>query len=233
MGNMQRVEILIDSACKAAGVDSALFAVIRGVSVKESSPAMIASMAAAQGDIATNLDIILTQPESAGYQDIMASIGFPATTHAGAKLAKLVARRGLRPISNVVDAYNLAAARRALPIGAHDIDTIAWPLRLHLAGDGLLIKTFGSEVPVVVRPGSIVYTDEGGATVACIGKNDVDCVNHAVTPATRSVLLTLILHKRFSEDRARDTLRGIFRDMQADMPDIQMDLVTPVWVTEH
>lgn len=206
-------------------------AVIRGVQVAPSTSDALERMAAAQHDIAAHLDTLLARPASAGYQDIMRSIGFPGTVHAGAKLAKLVAKRGLRPISNVVDTYNLAAARRALPIGAHDVDTIAWPLTLRIAGNDLSIKTFGTEMPVVVRPGSIVFADAAGATIACIGKNDVDCIEHAVGPATRCVLFTMILHKQFPSAHAQETLLSIFEDLKAIMPNIDMDFLAPSWAS--
>jgi DNA/RNA-binding domain of Phe-tRNA-synthetase-like protein len=104
------------------------------------------------------------------------------------RLLTLALKRGELPaINSLVDAYNLVSLRSRCSLGAHDLDTIALPVKLALLTGQESFIPLGETEPVAVVPGEYGYVDAAGRLLCRLDVRQADFSK--VTEATRNVLL--------------------------------------------
>jgi DNA/RNA-binding domain of Phe-tRNA-synthetase-like protein len=106
---------------------------------------------------------LVTDPTLAGYRDLHAAIGVPGRKAVAAPEALIMALlkgKGIRPISPVVDAYNLVSAQTRLAIGCHDMSKIVGSVELRITDGMEKFSPIGVAGPAAVRAGEYAYVDD-------------------------------------------------------------------------
>jgi DNA/RNA-binding domain of Phe-tRNA-synthetase-like protein len=95
----------------------------------------------------------------------------------------------LRPISPVVDIYNLISLKHMVPVGGDDLDRAEGDIRLARAQGGETFIPLNSDKMETAKPGEIVYRDDAG--VLCRRWNWRECDRTKMRPDTRRVCLVV------------------------------------------
>lgn len=94
-------------------------------------------------------------------------------------------------INPLVDIYNAASLRYALPCGAEDLDTFEGDLQLTITEGGDEFYLIGEEENNPTLPGELCYKDEKGAVCRCF--NWRDGARTMITPDTHNAFLVIEL----------------------------------------
>ena len=106
--------------------------------------------------------------------------------------ALLKRSRGDNPahtINPLVDIYNSASLRYALPVGSEDLDTFVGDLRLTITEGGDAFRLIGEEEDDPSLPGELVYKDDAGAVCRCFNWRDGQ--RTMITEKTRNAFMII------------------------------------------
>lgn len=146
----------------------------------------------------------VTDPALAGYRELHAAIGVSsrkAVAAPEAMIKALLKGRGVRPISPVVDTYNLVSAQTRLAIGCHDMSKIAGNVELRMTDGTEKFSPLGDDRPAEVRAGEYAYVD-GPDRVIC--RLEVrQAAETLITASTIDYLFIVQGNPRVAADRAR------------------------------
>lgn len=110
-------------------------------------------------------------------------------------------------INPLVDIYNAASLRYALPCGAEDMDTFVGDLKLTITDGGDEFYLIGEEENNPTLPGELCYKDEKGAVCRCF--NWRDGARTMITPDTRNAFLVIELVDPDREQALIDALNFV------------------------
>ncbi|MBQ6532499.1 MAG: B3/4 domain-containing protein, partial [Solobacterium sp.] len=89
-----------------------------------------------------------------------------------ALLKRSTGENPVHTINPLVDIYNSAILRYALPVGSEDMDTFVGDLRLTITEGGDDFHLIGEEESNPSLPGELVYKDDAGAVCRCFNWRD-------------------------------------------------------------
>ena len=89
-----------------------------------------------------------------------------------ALLKRSTSENPVHTINPLVDIYNSASLRYALPVGSEDMDTFVGDLRLTITEGGDDFHLIGEEESNPSLPGELVYKDDAGAVCRCFNWRD-------------------------------------------------------------
>ena len=89
-----------------------------------------------------------------------------------ALLKRSTGENPVHTINPLVDIYNSASLRYALPVGSEDMDTFVGDLRLTITEGGDDFHLIGEEESNPSLPGELVYKDDAGAVCRCYNWRD-------------------------------------------------------------
>lgn len=94
-------------------------------------------------------------------------------------------------INPLVDIYNSASLRYALPVGAEDIDTFVGDLKLTITEGGDEFFLIGSDENAPTLQGELCYKDEKGAVCRCLNWRDGE--RTMITDKTKNAFIVIEL----------------------------------------
>lgn len=108
-----------------------------------------------------------------------------------ALLKRSASNNPVRSINPLVDIYNAASLRYALPVGAEDIDTFVGDLRLTITDGGDEFYLIGDDTNQPTLAGELCYKDEKGAVCRCFNWRDGE--RTMITDQTKNAFLVIEL----------------------------------------
>ncbi len=108
-----------------------------------------------------------------------------------ALLKRVSGNNPVRSINPLVDIYNAASLRYALPVGAEDLDTFVGNLQLTITEGGDEFYLIGDDTNQPTLPGEFCYKDQAGAVCRCF--NWRDGKRTMITDQTKNAFLVIEL----------------------------------------
>ncbi|WP_174852677.1 B3/B4 domain-containing protein [Streptococcus suis] len=108
-----------------------------------------------------------------------------------ALLKRVSGNNPVRSINPLVDIYNAASLRYALPVGAEDLDTFVGNLQLTITEGGDEFYLIGDDTNQPTLPGELCYKDQAGAVCRCF--NWRDGKRTMITDQTKNAFLVIEL----------------------------------------
>ncbi|QPK94671.1 B3/4 domain-containing protein [Actinomyces sp. zg-332] len=150
-----------------------------------------------------------------------------------ALLKRSISDRPVGTINPLVDIYNSASLRFALPVGAEDIDTFVGDLRLTITDGGDEFYLIGDEENNPTLENELCYKDDKGAVCRCFNWRDGE--RTMITEKTKNAFLVIelvdpdrveALEKalNFVEENAMKFLKAETSQYILDKDNAQMDL---------
>lgn len=106
-----------------------------------------------------------------------------------ALLKRSTGENPVHTINPLVDIYNSASLRYALPVGSEDMDTFVGDLRLTVTEGGDDFHLIGDEESSQSLPGELVYKDDAGAVCRCFNWRDGE--RTMITGKTRNAFMII------------------------------------------
>lgn len=106
-------------------------------------------------------------------------------------LKRIVNNNPVGSIHPLVDIYNAASLRYALPVGAEDIDTFVGDLKLTITSGGDEFFLIGSDENTPTLPNELCYKDDKGAVCRCLNWRDGE--RTMITDATQHAFIVIEL----------------------------------------
>ncbi len=106
-----------------------------------------------------------------------------------ALLKRSTGENPVHTINPLVDIYNSASLRYALPVGSEDMDTFVGDLRLTVTEGGDDFHLIGEEESSPSLPGELVYKDDAGAVCRCFNWRDGE--RTMITGKTRNAFMII------------------------------------------
>ena len=106
-----------------------------------------------------------------------------------ALLKRSTGENPVHTINPLVDIYNSASLRYALPVGSEDMDTFIGDLRLTITEGGDDFHLIGEEESSPSLPGELVYKDDAGAVCRCFNWRDGE--RTMITGKTRNAFMII------------------------------------------
>ena len=141
---------------------------VRGVKVvKGRDEGLEALIEEAVGEVKAKYDItgLKDLPLFRLYRDFFWRLGIDPTKDrpsAEALIRRVLRGKPFPAVNNLVDAYNVASMRSAIPLAAFDMDAISWPLVLRFSRPGEIFLGIGMSKPVELTGKEIVISDREG-----------------------------------------------------------------------
>lgn len=110
----------------------------------------------------------------------------------------------VRSINPLVDIYNSASLRFALPVGAEDIDSFQGDLRLTITEGDDEFYLIGSDENAPTLPGELCYKDDKGAVCRCL--NWRDGMRTMITDETKNAFVVIELLDSSREEILHEAL---------------------------
>lgn len=108
-----------------------------------------------------------------------------------ALLKRVSGNNPVHSINPLVDIYNAASLRYALPVGAEDLDTFVGNLQLTITEGGDEFYLIGDDTNQPTLPGELCYKDQAGAVCRCF--NWRDGKRTMITDQTKNAFLVIEL----------------------------------------
>ncbi|MFI3124503.1 B3/4 domain-containing protein [Streptococcus suis] len=108
-----------------------------------------------------------------------------------ALLKRVSGNNPVRSINPLVDIYNAASLRYALPVGAEDLDTFVGNLQLTITEGGDEFYLIGDDTNQPTLPGELCYKDQAGAVCRCFNWRDGE--RTMITDQTKNAFLVIEL----------------------------------------
>ncbi len=154
------------------------------------------------GNLADN-DVIKVYREA--YQKFKKKKGVRSSIEA--LLKRATGDNPVRSINPLVDIYNSASLRFALPCGAEDLDTFVGDLKLTITEGGDDFYLIDDEKNHPTLPGELCYKDDAGAVCRCFNWRDGD--RTMITENTKNAFLVIELLDTEREDALEEALEFI------------------------
>jgi DNA/RNA-binding domain of Phe-tRNA-synthetase-like protein len=152
------------------------------------------------------VEALKDDPTVRAYRDLYWKVGVdPTKTRPSgeALLRRVLHGSDLPEISTVVDAYNLASMKTAIPISGFDKDRVNPPFCVRFGRDGETFRGIGMDRPMILTKRMLVLTDE--KQIVCIYPyRDSDCTK--ITEQTKNVLVVGYGAPRIPEQQLKEAV---------------------------
>ncbi|MEE8145828.1 MAG: phenylalanine--tRNA ligase beta subunit-related protein [Kiloniellales bacterium] len=205
-------EILISPAFAASGVNVALGCLTARVSVREDDPDTTAALSRLSAELAAEIGErpVGERPVIAQVRAAFRALGKDPSRYrpsSEALLRRVAQAKPLFTVNNVVDTNNLVSLASQLPSGTYDLESLAAPIELRVAGTDEAYEAI-ARGPFNLENLPVLYDARGP-----FGSPTSDSVRSMITARTSQVLLVLYA---FGEtgvldsalDRAEEGLRS-------------------------
>lgn len=209
--------LIIRKSASDVGIHNACAAVVEDITVSDDQ-SFVSLLQSNLNHVASHLNALESNRVYEGFAKQLGKLGYVNTVSANEKLLRRFIANGVRPINNIVDAYNAVAIRHGVSIGVHTY---------HDRDD---IYVMRSEKPRTFRPlfakkditipvGDIVYTC-GDEPLASIGKVDADAHDFRLTNASSSLLVVVLGHEDTSLAFNQSVIAEFVDTLRQTMPDL-------------
>lgn len=200
------MRLVVEPSARDLGIINPVTCLIENITVQPAPPALTAEIDKRLGILKQTHERILAAPETAGFAELFAKMGYPDQTPAGQRMIETTLTRGMKSYNNVIDAYNIVSVMHGCGLGLHDLsghdgDLCAW----RADGSETIVPMFKSEAKPV-NAGDLVYglvspsASEQRTLLAWLGKRDVDSDTYKVTNESTSLLLVVLGNARTSRE---------------------------------
>lgn len=222
--------LIIKKSAIDLGIGNACAAVIQGITVSEDQ-SFLPVLTDNLNHVASRLGELESNSVYKGFARQLQKMGYHNTVSANEKILKSFISKGVRPINNIVDAYNAIAIRHGVSIGVHTY---------HRPDD---IQVFRSEKTMTFRPlfakkdaivpiGDLVYTC-ADALLACIGKTDADAHDFRLTNESSSLVAVVLGHDDTPLDFNKAVLEEFVGTLSEKMPSLDHYFLERVLVQDN
>lgn len=156
---------------------------------------------------------ILKQPFALGYKDLFFSLGYEGQMPAGERILNIFIEKGFKYINNIIDAYNIVAAKYCAGIGVHDARNYSGKLIIKRALGEEKIKPLHRDKYKYVKKGDLIY-ENNGAVMAWLGERDVDSDDFKITSETNKLLVIVLGNKNTSISFNRNIIKEIYENIK-------------------
>ena len=185
------------------------FAIIHGVTIAKSSPALTA----AKAEIIEKLrgltnETISAFPEVLSYRKLYKETGIDWHSRRPspeALLRRISQGKDLYTVNTCVDAYNLAVLKNKVSVGAFNLKNVQFPTTLQFAQGGEQILLLGDTESTTLKSGELCYFDQAGAYN--LDFNYRDSQRTMVTEDTTDLLLNVDGVYDISREQVEQTLQ--------------------------
>lgn len=160
-------------------------------------------------EICLNFDSIIKDKKVIGYKKILEQLGYSDTIPAGMRLLTSFKEKGFKHINYLVDAYNIISMQYCAGIGMHDAAFLDDVIEIKIADGTETIKPMFQSKEIKVRKGDLIYTSNN-ATIAWLGKRDVDSDDFKVTQTTKDIVLVVLGNLYTNNEYSMHVVKEIF-----------------------
>lgn len=121
-----------------------------------------------------------------------------------ALLKRVATHQEIPSINPLVDIYNAASLRYALPVGAEDLDAFVGDLKLTITDGGDAFYLIGDDSNNPTLPNELCYKDEAGAVCRCLNWRDGE--RTMITAHTRNAFLITEVLDPSKQDQLEEAL---------------------------
>ena len=184
-------------------------AVIRGVSIKKSDPALEKEKEALLADLSDLTTEQLGQySETISYRKLYKAMGVDWHSRRPspeALLRRVALKKGLYTINTCVDAYNLVVMKHRVSVGAFDLDAVSLPTSLRFAKPNEEILLLGDSEVTKYKETELAYFDQKGGYN--LDFNYRDAQRTAVQMETKNIILNVDGVNDISPEEVEKVLR--------------------------
>jgi len=141
--------------------------------------------------ICLDFEQIIKDPQVIGYKELLERLGYLDTIPAGMRLLTSFKEKGFKHINFLVDAYNIVSMQYCAGIGMHDATLLGDVIEIRIADGTETIRPMFQSKEKKIKKGDLIYTSND-ATVAWLGKKDVDSDDFKVTENTTDIVLVVL-----------------------------------------
>lgn len=220
-----QMKFIVEQRIVELGIHDVVVGVVRNVDTAAIMPESFEQIVQERERQALSSDVenLRENPIVNGYRELVRSIGRslkknPPTVEA---LVKNIQRRGSMPrINSVVDIYNVETLSSFLSIGAHDLDTIQFPIVFSvLDREDVFYPISAPEKRVAA--GDYVYRDSKGI-MAYLDCRDSE--HYKVSDKTKNILFVIQGNKNTSIEYRKEALDRICAMLRIAHPDVSYDI---------
>jgi len=207
--------LIIQQSALDLGLNNACAAVVDNISVSDDQ-SFVSLLQSNLNHVASHLNELDANPVYEGFARQLEKLGYTNTVSANEKLLRRFIANGVRPINNVVDAYNAVAIRHGVSIGVHsyhqrdDIHVMRSPAPR-------AFRPLFAKKDVMIPAGDIVYTC-GDVPLASIGKVDADAHDFRLTNASSSLLVVVLGHDHTTLEFNQTVIAEFVDTLRQTMP---------------
>lgn len=172
--------------------------------------------------ICLDFEQIIKEPQVAGYKEILEKLGYMDTTPAGMRLLTSFKEKGFKHINYLVDAYNIVSMQYCAGIGMHDAELLGDVIEIGVADGTETIRPMFQAKEKKIKKGDLIYTSNG-ATVAWLGKKDVDSDDFKVTESTTDIVLVVLGNLHTDSEYSRCIAREIYEMIKLCSREAEID----------
>ena len=179
-------------------------------------------------DTFTDRRSIRSHPGLQRIREILKSIGSDPRRHPPSteKLLQYARTRCTLPaINNLVDCYNLISLESLCSLGAHDLDCLSLPVRLHQFTSEQTFVPLGNPEPQTVLCGEFGYVDQQDRVLCRLDSLQADFSK--VTTDTHSVILIIEATDTTPSAALNDLLQRAANDVQQHCGGAVVQIVGP------
>jgi len=225
------MRLIIEPSARELGIINPVACLIQNIAIKPAPPAL-------RAEIDKRLDIlqqthqqILSAPETTGFAELFAKMGYPDQTPAGQRMIETTLARGLTSYNNVIDAYNVVSVMHGCGLGLHDVSGYHGDLHVRRADGSETIVPMFKSGSKPVNAGDLVYglaspsAPEQRTLLAWLGKRDVDSDTFKVTDQSTSLLLVVLGNARTSREHNASICREVLDLLRLSCPEARETFV--------
>lgn len=217
------MKLHIRPAAYALGIHEPAAARFDGVRVIPEADTLASEAATLLQELAREEDAFFQRPEVRGYRTLFAKLGYAEQTPAGERLVHGFLKRGFRSFNNVIDAYNLVAARNVAGLGLHDADRVAGDIVVDRADGTQRIQPLFKSKTRRIREGDLFYAaTEVESAMAWLGKRDVDSDRFKVRDDSTSLVLVVLGNASTTRAHNRRVCVEVFDLLRETVPNCSM-----------
>lgn len=159
--------------------------------------------------ICLDFNCIIEDPKVIGYKKILEKLGYMNTIPAGMRLLTSFKEKGFKHINYLVDAYNIVSMQYCAGIGMHDAKLLDDVIEIKIANGTETIKPMFQSKEKKIKKGDLIYTSKN-ATIAWLGKKDVDSDDFKVTKDTSNIVLVILGNLYTDSEYSRIIAKDIY-----------------------
>jgi|GEM_PF-1225046 len=219
------MRLKVDKSARDLGIVNPVACVIEPITVGPTPAKLSAEIDRRLAQLKRSAASILAAPETLGFAELFAAMGYPDQTPAGQRLIETTLARGFKSYNNIIDAYNIVSVMHGCGLGLHDLSCHDGDLCVWRAdGSETIVPMFKTDSKPV-HAGDLVYglvspgNPDKRTLLAWLGKRDVDSDTFKVTEHSTSLLLVVLGNARTSREHNTAICREVLELLRLSCPD--------------